>query len=184
MHGIYIVAENKKGLILVDMHAAHERITYEGLKQNYAQQKLVKQNLLIPVRLTLLKDEWETLQSYQSLLCDLGFESEQIPPSKVVIRTIPALIHHVNAEQLIRDLLNDLAHIETTDRIDEQLNKVLKSISCHGSCRANDQLTIAEMNALLRQIERIPRSHQCSHGRPTWVQLTQHELDKLFLRGQ
>ena len=184
LQGIYIIAQNKEGLILVDMHAAHERILYEKLKQQYGSQKLTRQNLLIPQHISILPDEYNAFKLYRSMLNDLGFECDAPSSDRVLIKTTPALLKNVNAEALIKDIINDLSHTKNTDRIDEQLNQILKSVSCHGACRAHDSLTISEMDALLRDIESVPRSHQCGHGRPTWIQLSMKDLDQFFLRGK
>jgi DNA mismatch repair protein MutL len=183
IHGIYIVAQNKLGLVLVDMHAAHERILYEKLKQQYSQQRLTRQRLLIPLRVSIMREEVKILKSYQSVLDDLGLTC-QFQEACVWVTTTPALFTNIPLDQFLKDVFDDLSHTKMSCLIEEQINGILKSMSCHGAHRAHDQLTLSEMNALLRQIESTPRSHQCSHGRPTWVQLSIKELDRLFLRGR
>src|SRR3989339_50698 len=177
IQNIYILSQTKNGLVIVDMHAAHERILYEKLKKDYSQQKLIKQNLLIPIVVKLLTHEMTAFENYQTLFKDLGFDIQALGEKEIVIRAIPALLKEKNLEQLVRDVLADLSHHDTTSRIDEQLNAVLTCVACHSAVRAHDVLTLPEMNALLRDIENMPRTQQCGHGRPTWIELPVKELD-------
>lgn len=184
LHGIYILAENASGLILVDMHAAHERITYERLKQHLEQDGIRSQPLLVPVSLALSARELAILEQQPETLNKMGFQIEQIGPDTVAVRSVPSLLAHTDIAQLVRDILADLITYGTTERIRESIHELLSTMACHGSVRANRRLSIPEMNALLRDMERTERSDQCNHGRPTWTQLRLDELDKLFLRGR
>ena len=183
--GVYILAENKDGLILVDMHAAHERITYESLKQQLdSQESIETQPLLVPIRIAMSFSEVRCLESYKDDLNQLGFELEVFAEDQVVIRAVPELLKNNDIETIIRDTASDLLEHGTTDRPQNEIHEVLSSIACHGAVRANRKLEILEMNALLRQIETVERSGQCNHGRPTWMSVTMAELDKWFMRGR
>lgn len=182
--GIYILAENSQGLVLVDMHAAHERITYERLKKLYAQQNIHSQPLLVPLAIALSKGEADVIEERHDDFQKLGFELNRAGPVTVTVRQIPALLQGGDIEALLRDVIADLRSLSRSDRIDERIRELLSTMACHGSVRAHRRLTLAEMNALLRDMELTERSGQCNHGRPTWVQLTLGELDKLFLRGR
>jgi DNA mismatch repair protein MutL len=184
LHGIYILAENTQGLIVVDMHAAHERITYERMKQARDQQGLQSQPLLVPESIALSEKEVEFAEQHHDVFQQLGFELQVAGAESVVIRQIPVLLRSANVEQLLRDVLADLITHGQSARIESAIDEVLGTMACHGSVRANRQLTIAEMNALLRDMEATERSGQCNHGRPTWTQLSMGDLDKLFLRGR
>jgi DNA mismatch repair protein MutL len=184
LHGVYILAENSAGLILVDMHAAHERITYERLKQSYEEGKIVSQPLLVPVTMTVSSQEAGIAEDHGELFGELGFEVNRIGPGSLAIRQIPALLRDADAARLVRDVLADLAIHGASTRVREQINEILATAACHGAVRAQRRLNLAEMNALLRDMERTERSGQCNHGRPTWVQIRLDELDKLFLRGR
>lgn len=184
LKGIYILAENQHGLILVDMHAAHERITYERLKLAMETEGLRGQPLLVPETITLSQREADCAETHQQWFSHLGFELQRIGPETIAIRQIPVLLKQAKASQLVRDVLADLLEYGTSDRIQAHLNELLATMACHGSIRANRQLAIPEMNALLRDMEKTERSGQCNHGRPTWVQLALDDLDKLFLRGK
>jgi len=184
IHGIYILAENGDGLVLVDMHAAHERITYERLKQAIVDSGVRTQRLLVPVTLSVNEREAEIVEQQQSLFSKLGLEVGLSGPLSVVVREVPLLLVNGDVEQLVRDLLADLAEHDSSAMVGERINEVLATIACHGSVRAGRQLTIPEMDGLLRDMEQTERSGQCNHGRPTWRQLTLDELDRLFLRGQ
>lgn len=184
LHGIYILAQNQSGLILVDMHAAHERITYERFKQTHRQGGIVRQPLLVPVSVPVNSREADLAESQAERLADLGMEVSRIGRDSLAVRAIPALLHGVDAEHLLRDLLSDLAEHEQSSRLQEEMDQVLSTMACHGSVRANRKLTLDEMNGLLREMERTERADQCNHGRPTWVQLSMVELDRLFLRGR
>jgi DNA mismatch repair protein MutL len=184
LQGIYLLAHNSAGLVIVDIHAAHERVLYEKLKNNYQNQSLKKQSLLVPIEITLNTQDIETFHEHQTLLHYLGFELELKDEETLVLKQVSILLATVNLAQLIKDLLSDLATFENTQRVETQLNEIFSKLACYGSLRAHQYLNIAEMNALLRDIENTPRSDQCNHGRPTWIQLDMNALDKLFLRGQ
>jgi DNA mismatch repair protein MutL len=184
LHGIYILAENQQGMVLVDMHAAHERITYERLKQAHAEGGIQSQPLLVPISLAVSEKEARWAESNADVFTELGFEVDSTGPESLRIRQCPVLLGQDNAEALLRDVLTDCMTHGTSTRIQEAINEILSTMACHGSIRANRMLTIAEMNALLRDMEITERSGQCNHGRPTWVQLSISELDKLFMRGR
>jgi DNA mismatch repair protein MutL len=184
LHGIYILAQNRTGLILVDMHAAHERITYERFKQSYHGRGITPQPLLLPVRLAVSSREADLAEANAELFKGVGIEVSRLGRESLAVRTIPALLQGADAEKLLRDLLSDLLEYGDIGRVREEIDRVLATMACHGSVRANRRLTLDEMNALLRDMERTERSDQCNHGRPTWVQLSLAELDRLFLRGR
>jgi DNA mismatch repair protein MutL len=184
LHGIYILAQNAQGLIVVDMHAAHERITYERLKQSYQGDGIKAQPLLVPVTVAVSEREADVAEQHPDVFTALGFEVDRIGLDQVAVRQIPNLLSQADAAALVRDVLADLISHGVSSRLEEAHNEVLSTMACHGSVRANRQLTIAEMNALLRDMERTERSGQCNHGRPTWVQYSLQELDSRFLRGQ
>ena len=184
LHGVYILAQNARGLVLVDMHAAHERITYEGLKTAQAEAGIRSQPLLVPVSLSVSEREAALAESSPEVFRELGFEVDRLGPEQLVIRQVPTLLASADAAALVRDVLSDLLEHGLSTRLREAMNDILSTMACHGSVRANRQLTLAEMNALLRDMERTERSGQCNHGRPTWVQYSLAELDRLFLRGQ
>ncbi|MFT7127130.1 MAG: DNA mismatch repair protein MutL, partial [Pseudoalteromonas tetraodonis] len=184
LHGIYILAQNDKGLVLVDQHAAHERIVYERLKAQYETGAIQSQPLLVPHRLSVSQREADIAEQRTDLFAQLGFQVERGGPESLSIRETPALLRHADVDSLVRDVLSDLLETQNSDRLREHLDEKLSSMACHGSVRANRQLTNAEMNALLRDMEQTPRSGQCNHGRPTWVQLELKELDRFFMRGQ
>ena len=184
LHGIYILAQNAEGLIIVDMHAAHERITYERMKQAQQNEELKTQPLLVPLAIAVSSTEADMLESNSSLVQQLGIGIERVAEESVVVRQIPALLRDSNVEQMVRDVIADFMEYGSSDRIQAHQDELLSTMACHGSVRANRQLTIPEMNALLRDMERTERSGQCNHGRPTWVFQSLDSLDKLFLRGQ
>ena len=184
LKGIYILAENAEGLIIVDMHAAHERITYERMKVAFAQQSINAQPVLVPETIAVSEREADYADEHGDLFGTLGFQLQRVGPESLMIRQIPALLQNANIEQLVRDVLSDLVEYGTSQRIEQHQNELLATMACHGSVRANRRLTIAEMNALLRDMEETERSGQCNHGRPTWTHLSMDGLDKLFLRGQ
>ncbi len=184
LHGVYILAENAQGLIVVDMHAAHERITYERLKLAMADEGLRSQPLLVPESLALSQREADCAEEHAEWFQRLGFALQRMGPESMAIREIPALLRQADAEQLVRDVLADLLEYGSSDRIQAHQNELLSTMACHGSVRANRRLTHAEMNALLRDMEQTERSGQCNHGRPTWTAMSMTELDKLFLRGR
>ncbi len=184
LKGVYILAENAQGMVVVDMHAAHERITYERLKQAMASEGLRGQPLLVPESIALSQREADCAEEHGEWFQRLGFELQRLGEETVAIRQIPALLKQAEATQLVRDVLADLLEYGTSDRIQAHLNELLATMACHGAVRANRRLTIPEMNALLRDMEQTERSGQCNHGRPTWTQLSMDQLDKLFMRGQ
>ncbi|MBL4622462.1 MAG: DNA mismatch repair endonuclease MutL [Immundisolibacteraceae bacterium] len=182
IHATYVLAETVRGLILVDMHAAHERIVYERLKQQYGE--LVTQPLLVPVIVNVTDAEIELIELHGLLLTELGIEITQAGPQQVAVRSLPALLNRDNAAQLLRDLLDELSQHGSADQINNRIDACLSSMACHGSVRSGRQLTLAEMDGLLRDMERTERSGQCNHGRPTWTELSLQELDRLFMRGR
>jgi len=184
LHGVYILAQNERGLVLVDMHAAHERITYEGLKGALDESGIRSQTLLVPLSMAVSGKEVRLVESQEGLLAELGLELGRLGPEQIAVRRVPSLLIEADVEQLVRDVLSDLMVHGTSDRIRAAMEEVLSTMACHGSVRANRRLTLAEMNALLRRMEQTERSGQCNHGRPTWIQLTMEQLDKLFLRGR
>ncbi len=184
LHGIYILAENSSGLIIIDMHAAHERITYEKLKQQYQQSAVQVQRLMIPVEIRLTRQELDTGLKIKSYLDELGFETDQLGEQTLAIRSVPALLAAADTAQLLKDILADVNEHGLSDQAELMINTILSSAACHGSVRANRKMSIEEMNALLRQIERTERSGQCNHGRPTWFSYELSQIDKWFKRGQ
>ncbi|NRA41165.1 MAG: DNA mismatch repair endonuclease MutL [Pseudomonadales bacterium] len=184
LKGIFILAENAHGLIIVDMHAAHERITYERMKQQRAEQNIQSQPLLVPESLALSEKELDFAEQFSSMFRSLGIEIERMGPETLLVRAVPTVLKPKDVEQLIRDVLSDLMVHGQSDRIEAAINEVLATMACHASVRANRQLSKEEMNALLRDMEATERSGQCNHGRPTWTALNLAELDKLFLRGR
>ncbi len=184
LKNIFVLAENAQGLVLVDMHAAHERITYERMKADHAQDNLRSQILLVPVSVTVSATEAAAAEEYAEALAHWGLELSRGGPEAVVVRRVPALLEGADVSRLCRDVLAELARHGSSRRLQEMENELLSTMACHGSVRAGRRLTLPEMNALLREMEATERSNQCNHGRPTWVQLSLAELDKLFLRGR
>ena len=184
LKGIYILAENADGLVVVDMHAAHERIVYERMKTNFAEGNIQSQPLLVPHSVAVSEKEVQFAEEHLSLFKQLGFVVQMTGPESLLVREVPTVLNNANIEQLIRDVLSDLIQYGSSERIQQQINEILSTMACHGSVRANRKLTLTEMNALLRDMERTERSGQCNHGRPTWTQVSLPELDKWFLRGQ
>ncbi|WP_430460166.1 DNA mismatch repair endonuclease MutL [Thalassolituus sp. LLYu03] len=184
LHGIYILAQNALGLVVVDMHAAHERITYERLKIASDEQGVQSQPLLVPVSLAVSEREADAAEQFADEFRLLGVELARVGPESLLVRQIPVLLQQAEVPQLVTDMLSDLMEHGTSDRMLARRNELLATMACHGSVRANRRLTVPEMNALLRDMEATERSGQCNHGRPTWTQLTMGELDKLFLRGR
>lgn len=184
LHGIYILAQNKEGLITVDMHAAHERITYERMKTACQNEELKMQPLLVPLSIAVSQSEADCAETEQEALLGIGIELERVAAESIVVRQVPSILRDANIEQLVRDVLSDVLEYGSSDRIQAHQDELLSTMACHGSVRANRHLTIPEMNALLRDMEATERSGQCNHGRPTWVYQSLDELDKLFLRGQ
>lgn len=184
LQGIYILAQNKEGLVIVDMHAAHERISYERLKKSYQTQGIVSQPLLVPITLSLSQKEIGAVEEHQGVFISLGLKIDILGSELVVIRDVPALLRDSNIEMLLRDILADLLTHGSSTRAEETINGLLATMACRSAVRANRHLSLMEMNALLREMERTERIGQCNHGRPTWVFKTMVELDKWFLRGQ
>jgi DNA mismatch repair protein MutL len=184
LKGIYILAENIHGLVLVDMHAAHERIGYEKLKAAFDAKNIIIQKLLIPVTINLSTKEMAVIDQQKSLWFSLGFDIAAISPDSILVRTVPALLKEVDVEKLVRDIISDIQTYQTTHQVIDHIHDLLSTMACHQALRANRKLTLLEMNALLREMEKTPASNQCNHGRPTWTQLSLQELDKLFLRGR
>lgn len=184
LHGIYILSQNEHGMVVVDMHAAHERITYERLKTAYDEQGIPSQPLLVPETIHVSQQQADIAEQHAQELVKLGFQLERLGPESLVIRQMPILLRNANSEALVVKVLEDYRQHGDSRHMTEFRNEVLSSMACHGSVRANRQLTIAEMNGLLRDMEITERSGQCNHGRPTWTQLSMKELDKLFMRGQ
>lgn len=184
LHGIYILAQNAKGLVVVDMHAAHERITYERLKAAYEAEQVASQPLLVPQGVVVSEREADSAEQHTELFARLGLRISRSGPESLTIREVPALLAQADSEALVRDLLADIAAHGASSRLRESLNEVLATMACHGAVRANRRLAVTEMNALLRDMEVTERAGQCNHGRPTWVQVGIHDMDKWFMRGQ
>jgi DNA mismatch repair protein MutL len=184
LHGIYILAENAEGLIVVDMHAAHERIGYERLKNAHDGIGLQSQPLLVPITLAVGEREADTAESEAETLAALGFEVTRAGPGSLHVRSIPALLAHAEPEGLLRDVLTDLREHGQSRRVASARDELLSTMACHGAVRANRRLTVPEMNALLRDMEITERSGLCNHGRPTWARFSLAEIDRWFLRGR
>lgn len=186
LHGIYILAQNAQGMVVVDMHAAHERIMYERLKNALSEQAIATQPLLIPISFYAEKVEVATLQSLNGsdTLHKLGFDLATLSPTTIAIRAVPTMLQDADAVALARAVLRDLNEYGASRVLQERQNEILGTMACHAAVRANRQLTITEMNALLRDMEVTERSGQCNHGRPTWFQVSLNDLDKMFMRGQ
>jgi DNA mismatch repair protein MutL len=182
--GVYILAENSNGLVIVDMHAAHERIVYEKLKRGFDAKTVVRQPLLVPVSMVVAQSEADRAEQSLEILESLGLVVDRTGPTKLVVRELPALLRHSDAEALMRDILADLAEAGDSNRIEHTCHDYLATMACHYSLRANRRLTIDEMNSLLREMEGTDRADQCNHGRPTWTAISMAELDRLFLRGR
>ena len=182
--GVYILAENRDGLVVVDMHAAHERITYEKLKQSYDDRALVRQPLLVPETISVAESEADLVEHAGAALEQLGLVVDRSGPTTLTVREVPALLRNADVESLLRDVLADLSESGHSNRVDDTSDDFLSTMACHHSVRANRLLTLGEMNALLREMEVTERADQCNHGRPTWTTITMSELDRLFLRGR
>jgi DNA mismatch repair protein MutL len=184
LHGIYILSQNAHGLIVVDMHAAHERITYERLKIAVDNQNVQSQPLLVPITLSVSEGEADAAEQFADEFARFGVLLQRAAPESIMIRQIPVILQQAEVERLVTDMLADLMQHGSSDRIQAHRNEILGTMACHGSVRANRKLTIPEMNGLLRDMEDTERSGQCNHGRPTWTQMSMSDLDKLFLRGR
>jgi DNA mismatch repair protein MutL len=182
--GIYVLAQNAAGLVVVDMHAAHERITYEQMKQQMDRMGVTRQPLLVPVSVSLSTREVAALEAHRDDLSMRGLVFEIASEESIIIRSVPALIQRDQAEQLVRDVAADLVEFGQSNRLQEERDELLATMACHGSVRANRRLSLQEMNHLLRLMEETERSSQCNHGRPTWFQISLAELDSLFSRGR
>ncbi|PWG62878.1 DNA mismatch repair endonuclease MutL [Sediminicurvatus halobius] len=184
LHGVYVLAETEQGLVLVDMHAAHERVVYERLKRQLEADGIARQPLLVPVTLAVTPATAELAEAAGDTFRALGFEVDRAGPEQLRVREVPALLAAADPEALVRDVLSDLAELGDSHRVQEALLGVLATMGCHGSVRANRRLTREEMDGLLREMERTPNIDQCNHGRPTWTRLSMADLDRLFLRGR
>jgi len=182
--GVYILAENTDGLVIVDMHAAHERITYEKLKKGFDDRNLVRQPLLVPETICVAESEANLIEESGEVLAGLGLVVHRAGPTSVTVREVPSLLKNSDIESLLRDVLSDLSEAGQSNRIEDAGDDYLATMACHHSVRANRLLSLDEMNALLRQMEETERADQCNHGRPTWTTVTMSELDRLFLRGR
>jgi DNA mismatch repair protein MutL len=184
LHGIYIVAQSADGMVLVDMHAAHERILYERLKAALDSGQGPRQSLLVPALLETSEGEAELAQAHSGELGAAGFTVDRVGPATLAVREVPVALAGQDVAGVLRDALADLGAGGTAHRIDGSQNELLANIACRSAVRAHRQLSVPEMNALLRDMERTERSGQCSHGRPTWTRLSLAELDRIFLRGR
>ena len=182
VHGVYILAQNASGLVLVDMHAAHERVLYEKLKAQ--QGSVATQLLLAPITVELKVDELDLLMTQREEWLAAGFEFERLAPETLVVRSVPAMLPREDIVTLVRDVVGDVATDGATHHLDGATDRLLGTIACRSAIHAHRRLTLPEMNALLRQMEQTPRADQCNHGRPTWTQVTMPELDRMFLRGR
>lgn len=184
LHDIYILSQTDEGLVIVDMHAAHERILYEGLKKQLSESNLACEQLLVPLSITLNSEEMLCWQEYSAVFLTVGLTIEAMGESSLVVRDVPLILKNKDIEQLVRDVISDLLTHQQSRRLQESVNAILGTIACHAAVRAHHKLTIPEMTSLLRDMEQTENSGCCNHGRPTWTKLTLKELDKLFLRGQ
>lgn len=184
LHGVYILAQDTEGLILVDMHAAHERVTYERLKAVLATGHMPVQTLLVPISVNVTASDAALIEEAVDMLNRVGLEVERRGPTSILIRSVPALLGRWDAMELLQQIIGELRLHDVSNHVERCIDEVIGTLSCHTAVRANRNLSIPEMNALLREMERTVRSDQCVHGRPTWSRITMQELDRLFMRGQ
>jgi DNA mismatch repair protein MutL len=184
LHGVYVLAQNPAGLVVVDMHAAHERIVYEQLKGALDRAELPSQPLLVPIPMSATPEEVEQAESARGPLASLGFDVGASGPRELVIRAVPTLLADLDAAALLRSVLADMREFGASRALIERRNELLSTMACHAAVRANRALTLPEMNALLRQMEETERGGSCNHGRPTWVQFPMADLDRIFMRGR
>jgi len=184
LRGIYILAQNQHGLVIVDMHAAHERIVYEKLKTELDADRIMMQPLLIPVVFNAQRIDVATAEEHAETLAKIGFEIAALSPTSLAVRGVPVALRDADAGELARDVLAEIREFGASQVLSARQNELLATMACHAAVRANRVLALAEMNALLREMEETERSGSCNHGRPTWYQLTLADLDRLFLRGR
>ncbi|MFK8012632.1 MAG: DNA mismatch repair endonuclease MutL [Marinicellaceae bacterium] len=184
IHGVFIIAENKNGMVIVDMHAAHERITYEWFKKAIENDGIRSQSLLVPLAITVSERETDAVEQHIHWFNKLGLDVQVGSKESIIVRKVPTLLVKTDIESLLKDVLSEIVTLGSSTKIEASMNELLSSMACHGSVRANRQMTIVEMNALLREMEKTQRADQCNHGRPTWVQMDMKQMDRLFLRGQ
>jgi DNA mismatch repair protein MutL len=182
--GIYVLAENAHGLVIVDMHAAHERVVYERLKAQLAHERLESQPLLIPLSFAATPHEMATAETHRDTLLALGLDVDALGPGKLAVRALPMALSQADGVELARSVLAELAQVEASNVVQRAQHELLATMACHGAVRANRRLTLPEMNALLRDMEITERSGQCNHGRPTWARFSLAEIDRWFLRGR